>query len=400
MSQTTHSPQPEPAWRPFRGPFVRWPRTADTVLAFLALMMTLSMWRSRGFAAEAVPIEKFAAVMLFLAGNLALIWRRQHPFNVHAIVLLASVMAIAANFLSGPVFALAVSLYSLGRYEVTDEKSFLGVAAGVVLLAVNYFILGTPEPNSILPLVMAFVAWYIGRRIRFRGEYLQLLEERAEQMEREQSAEAEKAENEERTRIARELHDIVAHQVSLMTIQASAAKVVAVKNPEAAQEAMASIESAGRQALDELRHLMGVLRPDRDNDARTPQPGVQELSRLVEELNKAGLVVSLDVAQELGTLPVRVDLSVYRIVQEALTNVMKHAGPGASATVSIHSEKRLIYIEIENDRVGATTLPGSGHGIAGMRERAQILGGTLDAAVTEAGGFRVQATLPIEEARP
>lgn len=398
MSLDTHSPQqdPTPAWQPFRGPFVRWPRSADTLLAFVALAITLSMWNSRGVTAEAVPIAKLAAVVLFFVSSLALIWRRGYPFNVHATIVLASVIAISANFLGGPIFAMSISLYSLGRYEDRDERSFLGVGAAMALLIVDRFIISSPDPGDATSVLLAFLVWYVGRRVRFRGEYLQLLEERAEQAEREQSAETEKAVNAERTSIARELHDIVAHQVSLMTIQASAAKVVAKKNPDAAQAAMASIEGAGRQALDELRHLMGVLRPDRDENDRIPQPGANDVPRLVEELKKAGLVVQLHLDPKLQSLPARVDLSVYRIVQEALTNIMKHAGMGALATVSIRSEKQCVHIEIEDDGTESVSLPGSGHGIVGMRERAEILGGTLEIGITAAGGFRVQAVLPIE----
>ncbi|MEM8816533.1 MAG: histidine kinase, partial [Pseudomonadota bacterium] len=350
MTKTEAKSGPDPlgTWRPFRGPFARWPRLADTLLALLALMLTVSMSSSRGDGADLPTAAEVLAAAAFLIGNLALIWRRRHPFRVHAIVVLASLVAVSAPLYGQPVFALSISLYSLGRYEGIRQRSFLGVAAGIALLALDRLVLAVPDSSDPGTFLMAFLVWYIGRQIRFRGEYLRLLKERAEQLEREQHAGAEKAVAEERTRIARELHDIVAHQVSLMTVQAGAAKVVADKNPAAAQEAMGLVERAGRTALDELRHLMGVLRPDADSLARVPQPGIRYLQRLLDDFRKAGLTASLDIDADLPALPVRVDLSLYRIVQEALTNVLKHAGPGANTTVSIYREAKSIRVEIEN----------------------------------------------------
>ncbi len=240
-----------------------------------------------------------------------------------------------------------------------------------------------------------FVAWYVGRRLRLR-------QERADELLREQAAEARRIVVEERTRIARELHDVVAHRVSLMTVQAGAAKAVAAEDPEGALRAMGAVEEAGRQALDELRHLLGVLRPETDHDGLGPQPGLADLPRLVEQTRGAGLDVSLATDGVPARLPARVDLFAYRIVQEALTNVLKHAGPGARTEVRLGTEPGGIVIEVLDDGRGAAVLPGSdgaaagarGHGIVGMRERALLLGGTLDARPRPGGGFRVAAHLP------
>jgi signal transduction histidine kinase len=240
-----------------------------------------------------------------------------------------------------------------------------------------------------------FVAWYVGRRVRLR-------EQRAGQLRREQAAEARRIVIEERTRIARELHDVVAHRVSLMTVQAGAAKAVAGEDPEGALRAMGAVEEAGRQALDELRHLLGVLRPETDLDGLGPQPGLADLPRLVEQTRGAGLDVSLVANGVAAGLPARVDLFAYRIVQEALTNVLKHAGPGARTEVRLGTDRRGIVIEVLDDGRGATVLPGPdpddagarGHGIVGMRERARLLGGTLDAGPRPGGGFSVVAHLP------
>jgi signal transduction histidine kinase len=199
----------------------------------------------------------------------------------------------------------------------------------------------------------------------------------------------------ERTRIARELHDVVAHRVSLMTVQAGAAKTVAAEDPQAALRAMEAVEHAGRQALDELRHLLGVLRPSADGGSLGPQPGLLDVPRLVDQFREAGLDVSLSVSGATTDLPARVDLSAYRIIQEALTNVLKHAGPGAQSDVRISIDVSTVAIEISDDGQAVTSLPGSGHGIMGMRERAVLLGGSLAAGPLPGGGFRVVARLPI-----
>jgi signal transduction histidine kinase len=246
--------------------------------------------------------------------------------------------------------------------------------------------------------LVMFGAWYVGRRLRLR-------QERAGQRLREQAAEAHRVVVEERTRIARELHDVVAHRVSLMTVQAGGAKAVAAQDPQAALQAMGAVEEAGRQALDELRHLLGVLRPETgDVDDLGPQPGLADLPRLVEQTRRAGVDVALATDRLPATLPARMDLFAYRIVQEALTNVLKHAGPGARAEVRLGTDRSAIVIEVLDDGGdGAAVVPGPngtgadarGHGVVGMRERALLLGGSLDAGPRAEGGFRVVARLPV-----
>jgi len=199
---------------------------------------------------------------------------------------------------------------------------------------------------------------------------------------------------EERSRIARELHDVVAHRVSLMTVQAGAAKTVANTDPAAALLAMQAVEQAGREALDELRHLLDVLRPDSGNTALGPQPGIADLPRLAAQLDEAGISVKMDVSGIPDGLPARVDLFVYRIVQESLTNVLKHAGDAPLPSVLVTGRAGEIAIEVTDHGRGATILPGSGHGVIGMRERALLLGGTLDAGPVPNGGWRVKAILP------
>lgn len=382
-------------WRPFRGPFTRWPRISDAVLALVSFFLTMAIWGGEQTVDDAAL--PFGAFALFVLGNAALYWRRRHPGRVHGIILAASALAMLFGYLRGPVFALAISLYNLGRYTVDDRHSAIGLVAAYTLLIISEIAFQGLSSEDVITLLLPFAFWYAGRRVRGRGEYLRLLRERAEHLEREQLAEAERAVSEERTRIARELHDIVAHQVSLMTVQASAAKTIVDTDPAAASRAMYSVEVAGRQALDELRHLLGVLRLDSEINGLGPQPGRADLRRLVDEIERAGVTVSLALDDGRERLPARIELAIYRIVQEALTNVLKHAGPDAHAEVRVSSGDRAVTVEIEDNGTGMTRLPGSGHGIAGMRERAQSLGGTLDAGPREGGGFLVVARLPAAE---
>jgi len=387
----------DPDWQPLRGPFTRWPKISETVLVLVVLLITMGTWMSWVKSDPETSLDGVASafsIILFLIGTVALFWRRKKPVQVHATVLVVSALAMAPSYMYGPLPAMMVSLYSLGRYAENTRFGQIGLGAALLLVAVEEFLIAQPAGESVISLLIVFGVWYVGRRVRIRGEYLRLLQERASQLEREQVAEADKAVIEERTRIARELHDIVAHQVSLMTVQAGAAKTVAMQNPEAALQAMASVEKAGRQALNELRHLVSVLRPGHEGDGLGPQPGSTDIPRLVEEVRAAGLEVSLDMSVTSTDLPARVDLAIYRIVQEALTNVIKHAGPQATAEVTISSDHDGVAIEVRDNGGGATILPGSGHGIVGMRERAQLLGGSLLASPRSGRGFKVVAYLP------
>lgn len=300
----------------------------------------------------------------------------------------------------GHDLALVVALYSVGRYVVDQRWSVAAVAAGgLVSLAVS--LIDADQRIDIVPVVLlTLLPWYVGRRVRNRGDYLALLRERAERLEAEQHAEARQAVAAERARIARELHDVVAHRVSMMTVQAGAAKTIAGDDLDAAVEAMGDVERAGRQALGELRHLLGVLRPEvADSDDLGPQPGLAGIGALADELARTGarVHVGVDVESIPGDLPVAVDLSAYRIVQESLTNIVKHAGPEPAVDVTIGVDGNVLAIDIANT-VDAESpgLPVSGYGVVGMRERAHLLDGTLVANRQADGRFRVVARLPLE----
>lgn len=387
--------------RSLRGPFARWPRAADAILAIVVFLVTVFV-TSRGpnddLAIRSISdVPTVGLFVLAVAGG-ALYWRRSQPLVVVGVTLAASALSAGAVYfkLVGAAdlelvgIAMLVALYSVGRYATNDRGTHLALGGALAVVGLTAPIDEVTPAEIGFGFIVISLVWYIGRRLRFRAE-------RAGQLEQEHAAEARRAIAEERTRIARELHDVVAHRVSLMTVQAGAAKTVAADDLEGAVRAMEAVEEAGRQALSELRHLLDVLRPEAEVDGLGPQPGLADVPRLVDQLQEAGLDVSLTMDGARTDLPAHVDLSAYRIVQEALTNVLKHAGPAARVDVRLSTDHHGVAIEVLDDGHSDTTLPGSGQGIVGMRERAQLLGGSLEAGRRPTGGFQVVAHLPIGE---
>lgn len=383
--------------RPLGGPFTRWPRAADTVLAlvvFLVVLLVSPEGPDGELAFRGVDEVSIAALIVFAVASGVLYWRRSQPLVVFGVIVTLALAATVPSAGLGDAetvgIAMMFALYSVGRHASNDRWGYIALAGALAFVTISS--LSHKETPAALGfgLCFTFVVWYSGRRLRIRAE-------RAAQLERERAAEARRAVVEERTRIARELHDVVAHRVSLMTVQAGAAKTVAADDPEGASQAMEAVEKAGRQALDELRHLLGVLRPEAEAEALGPQPGLADVPRLVDQLRAAGLDVSLAMDGAQVDLPARVDLSAYRIVQEALTNALKHAGPGARTRVRLHTNNRGVDIEVLDDGRGVTILTGAGQGIIGMRERALLLGGRFDVGPRPGGGFQVVAHLPIRD---
>jgi signal transduction histidine kinase len=384
-----------------RGPFTRWPRAADAVLAivvFLAAVFVKSEGPNDDLAIRSLADVPIAVFFVLAAASAALYWRRSKPLVVLGVTMAASALATGVVYL-GSIgaadlqlvgIAMLVALYGVGRRVTDDRWSYIGLGGVAALVGLTAFVDEVTAAEIGFGFFVIFLVWYIGRRLRIRAE-------RAAQLELEHAAEARRAVAEERTRIARELHDVVAHRVSLMTVQAGAAKTVAADDLEGAVQAMEAVEEAGRQALSELRHLLDVLRPEAEVDGLGPQPGLADVPRLIGQFEDAGLDVSLTIDGAQTDLPAHVALSAYRIVQEALTNVLKHAGPTARTEVRIRIDNHSVAIEVLDDGHGDTILPGAGQGIVGMRERAQLLGGSLDAGPRPEGGFQVVAHLPIEE---
>jgi signal transduction histidine kinase len=348
----------------------------------------------------------FVGLALLLVQVVPLLWRRSHP----SLVLLLIAAAFAARVLLGfnpgiAGFGLLVAMYSVAAYEWGVRRLFflvvagLGFGAGFVVFAVT----GNPRSFAItVPSLFFVAAWLIGDYLRTRRAYVAQLEERAARLERERDQDRRLAADEERTRIARELHDVVAHDVSVIAIQAGAARAVQATRPEAAGQALGLIETTARETLIELNRLLGVLRASNGAAAeRRPQPGIGQLAGLVEELRAAGLEVDARVEGEARPLPPAVDLSAYRIVQEATTNVLKHAH-ARRVDIRVHYTETMLAVDVRDDGAGngADPTSSSGHGLIGMRERVALFGGELRAGRNPAGGFSVHARLPLDITGP
>jgi len=376
--------------RSFRGPFARWPGASDAALAAVLLLTTLFVTEGEGDAPELRSITEVppVAAVVYMIAAAALYRRRRAPVAVLGVALAGWLVALPTDDSNLGLITI-FALYGVGRYSTDRRRSLAGLAAAAAVLTLDGLVLSTPWSATGFGVVFFFVIWYIGLRMASR-------EERAAQRRRQQVDQARRIVAEERTHIARELHDVVAHQVSMMTVQAGAAQAVAAADPERAREAMAAVEHAGRQALDELRHLLGVLRPETEGSGLGPQPGLANLPRLVTQLRAAGLYIEITDASR-TELPTRVQLSAYRIVQEALTNVLKHGGPGTRAEVHLREDGKDLTIEVLDHAPPSATRPqaAAGHGIIGMRERATLLGGSLETGPRPDGGFRVHARLPL-----
>ncbi len=240
------------------------------------------------------------------------------------------------------------------------------------------------------------VAWFVGKAIQHRNELSRRLADRATTLEQRRDAEVAQAVSDERSRMARELHDVVSHSVSLMTLQAGAARQALDVHPQRARQQLLGIESTGREAMVEMRRLLGLLREGPDGPTLEPQPSLRHLDLLVGRMKEAGLPVVLSADDIPSTMSRGVDLTAYRIVQEALTNALKHSNP-TCVQVNIRVLENAVEIEVDDDGIPRLTLPGShGHGLIGMRERVAVYGGELDAGPAPGRGFRLRARIPFD----
>ncbi|HEY8737123.1 MAG TPA: sensor histidine kinase [Candidatus Dormibacteraeota bacterium] len=386
------------------------PRTVDRVLVGLLLffgLLTLLDPRSaeRGILAPfglpgGVALALVIGAVLILVQTIPLLWRRQLPSTV--LLLVAGAFGAKVLFGLNPGAAsigLLVAMYSVAAYAGARRVVFLVIAAlGFLAGFVAFGVTGNPRAIAItVPSLFFAAAWLIGDYLRTRRAYVAQLEERASRLERDRDQDRRLAADEERARIARELHDVVAHDVSVIAIQAGAARTVQASKPEAATQALALIETTARETLIELNRLLGVLRSTNGaTPDRRPQPGMGELAGLVEELRAAGLEVDARVEGEARPLPPAVDLSAYRIVQEATTNVLKHAR-ARRVDIRVRYTEAMLALDIRDDGAGDGDGPtsSSGHGLIGMRERVALFKGELRTGRDPAGGFSVHARLPI-----
>ncbi|MGI5402038.1 sensor histidine kinase [Streptomyces sp. CA-135486] len=354
-----------------------------------------------------------AFIVLLLCVVVAL--RRRMPEKMLVLAAALGVAQLVADVDVNPAdFAMLVIIYTVAAHDGPRWASRLALAGG--LSAATLSQIRWPAENTGLggkiffTIVMSVpfaLAWVLGDSIRTRRAYFDQLEERATRLEKEREAQAKVAVAAERARIARELHDVVAHNVSVMVVQADGAAYVLDAAPDQAKQALETISTTGRQALAEMRRLLGVLRTGDgpESGEYVPQPDVQQIEDLVEQVRRAGLTVDFKIEGTPRPLPSGVELTAYRIVQEALTNTRKHGGPDVGASV------RLVYFDdglgllVEDDGRGSAHelyedggADGQGHGLIGMRERVGMVGGTLDAGPRPGGGFRISALLPLKPA--
>jgi signal transduction histidine kinase len=339
--------------------------------------------------------------VLIAAYTAPIIVRRRHPVAALTVALAAG-FAYAA--LSYPVALTPAVLLVIYSAAAALEPRAARLVLGAALVAAVVCATASPGPTDIGVPALVVLAWLFGKYVRRGRLATAALEEKNRELEQAQLDLARQAVTEERVRIARELHDVVAHSMSVVAVHAGTGRMVAATDPAGAERALATIETTTRAALQEMRRLLGVLRSDVDGGAvpgdLSPAPGLGDLDALVAEVVRSGVTVDVRVAGERRPLPPGLDLCAYRIVQEALTNVIKHAGP-ARAAVAIEQNEREVSVDVRDDGIGravaATAAAGTGgHGITGMRERVAMHGGTLDVGPTPGGGFRVHARLPIE----
>jgi signal transduction histidine kinase len=378
----------------------------DLVLAVaLGLLGLLDLaWDSRE---SGQPIAIGAVALIAIQAG-ALAFRRRQPMTVYAIVGCATIVYAWVGFESNVSgLAVLIAIYTVAANVPLADA--VGAAAiyvgGMTLSLIGAFQArgGTVEDfisEFLINLLALVLAWTVGVTVRTRRAYVAALEARNALLEREREDNARLAVALERGRIARELHDVVAHNVSVVVVQAGAAERLVGTDPDRARQAMRDVASTGRQALDEMRRLLGVLREDEPGDVMEPQPGVAELENLARRVGDAGLPVELSVQGEQRPLPASAALSAYRIVQEALTNTLRHAGP-ARARVILRYLPDALEIQVSDNGTGsaARTDPaegtdGGGHGLIGMRERVTLFGGELRAGPRPEGGYSVVARIP------
>jgi signal transduction histidine kinase len=380
------------------------PRRADVAFAlclavFAQLDVRFNLDNSTRYG-SAVATASVVAI-----ATLALAWYRRRPLATLGVV----VAAIAAPELFtrltvtlwGHFVPLLICVYAVARW-CDGRRAAVGVV--LALVAITILMLRVPSvrtadnvPFTVVPISVAFVA---GRVLQRRQHRHHELAAHASRLEADRNAQISAALADERARIARELHDIVAHCVSVMVVQAGAAEDLLNRDPERAREPLRAVQETGRQAVAELGRMLGLLRgagAGTDGLNLAPQPGTAQLAELAERMSALGLPVQLTVAGHPRPLPPGVELTAFRVVQEALTNTLKHGGPGVKAHVDVHYMPHALDVDITDDGFPGSPA-GTGHGLIGMDERASIYGGSIQAGTSPEGGFRVHLTLPLDPA--
>jgi signal transduction histidine kinase len=389
-----------------------WWRSRTTLIDFLFMLpfLTLSalMYGKSPSMVRETGIGEIWLAVLTLGLCLPLIWRRRWPRAAFAVIAAVCVGQWIAGVLVQPGdLAVLVALYTVAawcgfRWGLTAA---LMVEAGAIMELCQQTSDGWRDPDLVSPLAFATVViggvWVFGIYMNTRRAYLRSLVERAARLERERDTEVQIAMAGERARIARELHDVVAHNVSVIVVQADGAAYAIETDRERAKEAIEAISATGRTALAEMRRLLGVLRESDDTGSYAPQPGVDQLTELAEQVRASGLPLRFEVKGVPAALSAGLELTIFRIVQESLTNTLKHGGAGVTADVSLHYGDEAVEVRVRDDGRGAAAGgDGQGHGLVGMRERVAVYGGSVQARPRPGGGWEVVAKLPVREEVP
>ena len=375
----------------------------DALLAIvLTVLVQAEIWLSPGPDPDEIPLARplggpAAGAVAAFVFTISLAWRRRAPLAVLLLAYPALAFARTASLDAEITLTAAVMLatYSAGAHTRGRGAGLAAVAViGLVGLAVFRASGGVEEPSDlVLPLALVGGPWLAGLAIRERRDREAVLEERTALLERERVEQARAAVAEERARIAREMHDIVAHAMSVIVLQARGARRSLTRDPDATRAALDAIESTSGNALAEMREMLGALRDD-EHAPLAPQPTLAALDALIGQLRDAGLHVEVDIAGAPTPLPPGLDRAAYRILQESLTNVLRH-GSQAGARVTVVYRPDRLELTVCDTGASVATAAAEGRGIAGMRERAVSLGGTLDAGPDAGGGFAVRARLPL-----
>jgi signal transduction histidine kinase len=391
----------------------RHPKLVDgglaVALAFLGTASAAAMVFRPGSAA--VGFGRLAAIPLALLLAVPVVFRRSYPAGAFAAAIVIGALQVLLDVRPNATdLAVVILLYTLAAYtprriSITGLAiCLIGSAAAVARWMPDQLsVLDAVAVGSIMFAGPSLIAWVFGDSMRYRRAYYTSLEDRAARLEAERDAPAQIAAAAERARIARELHDVVAHNVSVMVVQADGASYALGSDPDRARQALAAISATGRQALTEMRRMLGVLRRDEDGTEpeRAPLPGIGQLGELLEQARETGLPVSFTVEGVPQPLPDGAALAAYRIVQESLTNTRKHGGPRATAQVTLRYLEDALLLRITDDGRGAAAASdGAGHGLTGMRERVAIYGGWVQAGPRPAGGYQVTARLPLTPTPP
>ena len=372
---------------------------ADLLIATAALALSVAVLQTDPTSDDDLRSVDLWAYVTLAAYNLSVVLRRVAPAAAAIGGVFAGVVYAAANYPPALTPIVLLSVYSAAAR--LPQRAARAVLAGTLVLGAIGATLG-PGPTDLGVPAFILSSWLLGNHVRSRSAYAAELEVKNRLLEQAQRDLADRAVADERLRIARELHDVVAHTMSVVAMHAGTGRMIARDDPSAARPALATIETATRSALVELRRMLGVLRSSDASEAThdlSPAPGLADLDALVAEVVEAGVQVEVRVEGTRTALPVGVDLSAYRIVQEALTNVIKHAG-GASTTVVVRYDADAVTVDVDND--GDAELPGAdspapageGHGLVGMRERVALYAGEFVANHRSGGGFHVSARLP------